>query len=281
MKKVFMLIPFLLSASLLLGTGQNLLFVGSNGGTQNIFQIDQNNGNANSAFVNNFEIYGMAVDLQNNLLYLSNSTGLYSLPVGGGTPTFIGDPMASLFIAGLAFSNGVLYGIVDGTSDLVTLNLTTGLASPPVSLTGNASVLQGLTADPVTGTLYGTDDGQAAILQVNLNGTTSVVAAYPPGFNDFDGAAMDDKGNIYLVSDQSSEDIQVYNLGSGTYQSSIPNPITGGSVSGGAAFFCIAAVVPTLSEWGLIVLGLLLLTFGTISIRQVRKRNGRVKQNPL
>jgi len=93
----------------------------------------------------------------------------------------------------------------------------------------------GLAIDPATGNLYGTDDGaNDSVVQINNDGTLTVIAPYPAGQSDIDGLAYGE-GNLYLITDEPG-DIYVLDVGSATYQTPIPNPWTSSELFSGGAY---------------------------------------------
>lgn len=92
----------------------------------------------------------------------------------------------------------------------------------------------GLALDTSTGFLYGTNDSGTSIVQINNDGTTTNIAAYPAGETDIDGLAYGN-GKLYLVIDQPGN-IYVYDIASGLYETPLVNPWTSSETFSGAAF---------------------------------------------
>lgn len=96
----------------------------------------------------------------------------------------------------------------------------------------------GLAYDPATDTLYGTNDdgtpGPAGVYEINGDGTTSLVVAYPVGETDIDGLAFGN-GNLYLVTDDAAGSIFVYDVVGATYLAPLTAPWPTSELFAGAA----------------------------------------------
>jgi hypothetical protein len=92
-------------------------------------------------------------------------------------------------------------------------------------------------ADPDSGVLYGTNDGTAlrGLVQIDLDGTLTLVTPYPEGVVDIDGLAVSDDGRAFLVPDAPG-DIRVFNFNSMTYTAPITNPWTTSEIFSAAAW---------------------------------------------
>ncbi len=255
----------------------NLLFIGaglngSPGGE--LYEINLTSNMSTS--IATLGIGGMTADSQNGRIYFTawegtSTTGyanLYMFTVGGGGPTQIGvikNSGSDFRIDGLAMVGGVLYGSrAAGLQDgLYRIDMATFEVTQIDPLAGRS--VSGIDADPKTGLIYGADDNSGMIISIDPAGPTiSNVAAYPAGRSDFDGVGVDDQGNIYIMEDQ-PQPIQIYNLGTNSY-TTLATPITGTlTFSAGAAVFC-TNVVPTVGEWGLIILLITLMIFGAVTI---------------
>jgi uncharacterized repeat protein (TIGR01451 family) len=95
--------------------------------------------------------------------------------------------------------------------------------------------LSGLAGDGGSGLLYAADDNGGQILSLDpVGGTVAVVAAYPAGQSDIDGAAFGN-GIVYLVPDDSAG-IFPYNIAAGGYGTTIPSPFGAADLFSGGAF---------------------------------------------
>ena len=86
----------------------------------------------------------------------------------------------------------------------------------------------GLAYDPVGDIIYGTNDdsspGPAGVYEINGDGSTTLVVAYPAGETDIDGLAYGD-GKLYLVTDEPG-DIYVYDVAGAAFDPPLANPWT-------------------------------------------------------
>ncbi len=272
--------------------GPNSLFVGTGnfipGGSNDVFNIDPVSGTNSSLF--NADVWGMCSDNVNGLIYYTSADGsgtvagsnLWVFPVDGSAPTallgIISSTGAEIRIDGLAISGGTLYGVHQFSESarpagIYSIDLGTLEATFVVAL-GEGAV-GGLAADPITGLLYMTNDATGMVESYNIGTNTfAVVCAYPAAETDIDGIAADDQGQAFLVTDDAGDPVYVLNIAACTY-TSIPGVFgVTDTFSGGAAFVCLgaaAAIVPTLGEWGVICLGLLMMILGTVVLTQ-RKR---------
>ena len=109
-----------------------------------------------------------------DVLFLSDDDGgsgtesLYTVNTTTAAVTLVGEH--DLDIDGIAFDGSdVLYGIDDTNNQLVTLNTTTGaVASVIGSLGFSTSGEQGLSFDPLTGTLWMVNEGNQSLYTLNL-----------------------------------------------------------------------------------------------------------------
>ena len=108
-----------------------------------------------------------------DVLFLSDDDGgsgtesLYTVNTTTAELTLVGEH--DLDIDGIAFDGSdVLYGIDDTNNQLVTLDTTTGAASVIGPLGFSTSSEQGLSFDPVTGTLWMVNEGNHSLYTINL-----------------------------------------------------------------------------------------------------------------
>ncbi len=223
------------------------LFIGSST-VDNLSPFTQNDayyvdmgGNA-TRVLDTFSVRGATTDYDSKRILIvgngdetvgnDNGRMLYALPFGGVQPVLLGEIQGSGPLEGLAYRDGKLYasdqfvGIFE--VDLETLEATLILPS--------GRSLGGLDTDPITGTIYGSDDLNRKIVEIDVeNGTMTEIADYPVGEMDLDGLAVGN-AKIFLVDDNPGV-IHVYSIENGTYESSIPSPFGNEDwQSGGAAF---------------------------------------------
>ncbi len=209
------------------------------------------NGSSTSV-LSDFPIYGATTDFSQKRILFTSSAGspsmpingdqLYALPFGGVAPVLLGtvttDGTTPLRIDGLAAIDGKLYGVVDnGLSDgFYSINLTTFIATLIASYDPMTIDISGIDADPVSKKIYGADDAQGSIVEIDpLTGSTSVLASFPIGQMDIDGVAVG-AGKIFLVSDEPGF-IYTYNLKTNSYDSPIISPFGQTDIfAGGAAY---------------------------------------------
>jgi hypothetical protein len=241
--------PSTITSAPLQGT-TGLLFVGVDDQAIPTYVIDPTNNNTQPAFTGS-EVWGAAVIPGSNpgdaVVYFNSGTTLhrYKSP---GPPTLC----CTLMFNGAAQSMvSVAYDSTAGEL-LFTKNIATeGVYSLPVSpaaCPASCEVTQefvysaadndigGLAFDASTANLYGTNDdtspGPAGVYELNSNGTTTLVVAYPAGQTDIDALAFDN-GKLYLVPDEPGS-IYVYNLATGSYETPLTNPWTTSELFSGA-----------------------------------------------
>jgi hypothetical protein len=189
-----------------------------------------------NAFLNlftGFQVWGMAYDPVNALVYFNNGTTLYSWPAAGGPVTTLGtitDPGgAAQSMVSLAFYNGILYGTKNIANEAVyIIDTTTRIATVYIDYVDADYDFGGLAADPLTGELYGTNDDTtphgSGLFRINLDGTATLITPYPAGETDIDGLAIGDNGRAYLIEDEPGASIHVYDLIGGTYLAPLNTP---------------------------------------------------------
>ena len=194
------------------------------------------------AFVG-YQVWGAAYDNVNDKIYFNSGTVLYEYAVGSGIVTQLGTITDTLGAAqsmvSLAFYNGDLYGTKNIANEAVyTINTSTLVATVFIEYIDADFDFGGLAVDPNTGEFYGTNDDTtpygSGLFRINMDGTGTLIAAYPVGQTDIDGLAVSDNGIAYLVIDEPG-DIFVYDLIGGTYLTPLTNPwTTAETFSGGA-----------------------------------------------
>jgi len=221
---------FIGSANNPAGADNNAYYVSMNGSATNVLDA--------------FPIWGATTDFEQKRILFSTSfesdkgDQLYALPFGGVAPVKIGtitsDGTTPLRMDGLAFKDGKLYGALDnGTNDgIFIIDLSTLIATKIITY----SDISGIDTDPISGKIYGADDGSRKIVEINVtNNSITAIADYPAGVTDIDGVAVGN-GKIFLVTDEPGF-IYVYNLASKAYDAPIISPFgEDDTFSGGAAY---------------------------------------------
>jgi hypothetical protein len=168
--------------------------------------------------------------------------GLWTWPTTGGEPLYLGaisSVSGTLRTDGLAISAGTLYGVHQfddetGLAGIYEIDPGTLAASLVMPLTHGS--IGGIDADPLTGVIYGVDDNQGALVEIDITGGITVVASYV-GEDDIDGLAIGNDGRAYLVPDDPDPGlIQVYNLNTDSYDPPLPAPWQSAETFSGAAF---------------------------------------------
>ena len=204
------------------------------------------NGDATPVF-DQLGTWGATTDFANDrILFTSSFEGfdsegniLYALPFGGIAPVKLGriknlGGNDSIRIDGLAISDGVLYGAQQfdraGGRGIYRIDLTTleatlvlGIPGDPMDNILFGSGVGGIDADPSSGKIYGADDYNKRIIEIDIDlGSITKIADYPPGVIDIDGVAVGG-GKIFLVPGTTGS-VYVYNLSSSFYESPIISP---------------------------------------------------------
>ena len=216
-------------------------------------QLGDTAGNWVDAFVG-AQVWGSAYDPDNNKIYFNDGVTLYEWPIGGSINMLgtITDPAgASLSMVGLAFYGGTLYSVRNVANEAVyTIDLTTLVATVYIDYVDADYDFGGLAADPNTGNLYATNDDAtpngAGLYLINLDGTATLIDAYPAGQTDIDGLAVGDNGVAYLVIDEPGS-IYPYDLVGGAYLPEFANPWTTSEVFCGGAWITGSVAGPAIS----------------------------------
>ncbi len=212
------------------GGGLGELFIGVDDFTVPAYTVDVTTNDFFTAFVG-VDVWGAAYDPFENRVLFNSGSVLWAWPIGGspvmlGTMTIDG---AAASMVGLAYYGGTLYGSRNiGTEDIYAIDPNTLVATVAITLappTGSRD-LGGIDADPETGQLYGTNDAAAlrGLVQIDPDGTVTVLAPYPPGETDIDGLAVGG-GHAYLVTDEPGS-IYVFDLNTLTYTVPLSTPWT-------------------------------------------------------
>lgn len=222
------------------------LFAGLDDATLSAYRINPDTDDAVAVFTG-VEVWGAAYDKDSHRVLFSDGVELYEWPVGATATSLLGtvvDTMAAnVSMEGLAYHDGVLYaskvsstGEGEGiyTIDLQTLEATRAIAfADPATTT-----ISGIDADPVTGQLYGTNDDAdlRGLVQIDPDGTVTLVTAYPGGETDVDGLAVGG-GRAYLITDdQTPPDFSVFDFGTMQYVAGVTSPFVTTEVFAGGAW---------------------------------------------
>ena len=108
-------------------------------------------------------------------------------------------------------------------------------------------MFSGIDTDPVSGKIYGADDGNAKIVEINVvTNSVTAVADYPMGIVDVDGVAVGN-GKIFLVTDEPGF-IHIYDLATKSYNNPILSPFGATDLfSAGAAY--MPMLEDLIDEW--------------------------------
>ncbi|MGB5288324.1 MAG: hypothetical protein WBN42_07505, partial [Ignavibacteriaceae bacterium] len=191
-----------------------------------------------------YQVWGAAYDNVNDKIYFNSGSTLNEWAVSTGIVTQLGtitDTLgATQSMVSLAFYNGVLYGTKNIANEAVyAINTSTLVATVFIEYADADFDFGGLAVDPNTGEFYGTSDDTAplgsGLYRINMDGTGTLIAAYPAGQTDIDGLAISDNGIAYLVIDEPGN-IFVYDLIGGTYLTPLTNPWTSAETFSGGAW---------------------------------------------
>lgn len=214
--------------------------------------VDLSDGSSTPLWAGSAGVWGMAYDGKDKI-YASSGRELYEAPVGGGTPTLLGEmfiPSESIFFVpwGLACANGTLYGTrigsilgpaVIGTIDPATQQVTTVLTYDE-----NQYGFAGLAFNPDDGLFYASNNDPftsepRGLYSIDILGTGDInlIALFPAGRTDIDGLAIGN-GIAYLVEEIAGDTIHPFDLNAGVYLPSVTSPFTAsnGTSFSGAAF---------------------------------------------
>jgi IPTL-CTERM motif len=293
MKRVIVLSVFACASLLSAVVGAQTLYAasGSNGINGSLYRINPTN--AAATLVGPIRIGGAPIGLTglaqsptNGLMYgITTADGpnpegaLVIVDPFTGNATLVGS-LGAATGSDISFNSaGVLYVWLGNPRQLATVNLTTGLATP-VGASGLASNKGGALAFSPGGTLYLSAAGSSGALDT-LSTATGVATVGPtmsgaPTADAIDAMAFSPSGTLYGINTNRS--------GSPTTDFLVTiNTTTGVVTSVGAlpgdmdalAFGPVVGPVPTLSQWSMIGLGLMLAVFGVIAIRTMRTGRAR------
>lgn len=218
------------------------LFVGIDNVNIPAYTIDVTNNTFYTAFLG-AEIWGATYDPDNERLLYMDGTELWEWPLGG-TINLLGNVTVNGAIAtmpGLAYDNGTLYGARTlATEGIYTIDVTTLAATIVITYAQAPATVDigGIAIDAATGLLYGVNDGSVSrgLVQINPDGTLTLVAPYLSGEDDVDGLAIGD-GKAYLITDDNTPPyFNVYDLNAMAYTGTISNPWTISEIFAGGAW---------------------------------------------
>lgn len=278
MKNLLLRTLFLSLALLIGGNAAAQILYGANGAGGNpatvLVTINPATGVATTVGPIGFAVTGLAMHPTTGVLYGStggnapvspNSLIRINTTTGAGTligPTGLGGPVADIEFR----ANGTLFGWSEGSDELVTLNLATG-AGTVVGPNTLSTFGSGLAF--VGGTLYLADDGNDGVLHI-INAATGAATNGPtlsgsPGAAGNPISALATRGGTLFGVD-------LLNSGARTAFLVTINPTTGVITNIGptiaaldAIAFGVAAApgdgtgIPTMSEWALILMILLMI----------------------
>ncbi len=180
---------------------------------------------------------------------------------GSGITTIGGDPAGdrglayNVYTKKLYGSNGTSFG----TIDVLTGNFNS-LDFPP-----GATDVEGLAADPINNMIYGlNNDGDLYLYNVAL-ATWSTIGDTGENWNDC-GLAFDVANNILYAVNSSGE---LYSINPSTAMITFLSDTGLGTGNDyGLAYQNDVPPIPTLSQWGIIALSIVMLIFGVVAVRQ-------------
>jgi hypothetical protein len=201
--------------------------------------------NVATPLFSDIDVWGMASDNDNEILYISSGSELFSWD-GTGAPVSIGSVTIGGSLASpvsLAYDEGTLYATRNIGGDggaspegLYSINTVTGEATLVLDYASADYDFGGLDAD--NGQFYGTNDDATpngnGLYQIELNGTITLIAPYPAGRTDIDGLAVGG-GKAYLIEDEAGDTIHVYDFVEG-YEASITSPFTTSEIFSAGAY---------------------------------------------
>ena len=200
------------------------------------------------------EVYGMAADDATSTVYIVNESAaspsgqLLSWTYGASAPTVVGpilDPAGMpIRVDGLALDPAnptMLYVAVQFQTPaapfgLYTLDITASplQLSPVFTFTGTTAI-GAIGFNLCDGKLYGADDVAGSVVKIDpVAMTVTNLSRYPEGC-DFDGATVGDN-KLYIVQDDVGGPIEVYNIGTGMWETPLPSNCTNPAIITGACW---------------------------------------------
>lgn len=222
------------------GGGGGPLLVGVDDAAIGAFRIDVVGDIATQAFTG-AQVWGAAYDAANDRVLFNNGSELLEWPVGGVVNSLgpITDPgMTVLSMTGLAFGNDTLYACRNIANEAIyAVDVNTRVATVFIDYDDTEFDCGGLAFNPDDGFLYMTDDATAGLgrglFRMNMDGTGTLITAYPAGQTDIDGLAIGN-GRAYLIIDEPG-DLFVWDFALAAYQTPLTSPFaTAETFSSGA-----------------------------------------------
>lgn len=222
------------------------LFAGVDDVTVGAFRIDVVTDSAVQAFTG-AEVWGAAYDVDNDRVLFNSGADLMEWPIGGAVSSLgtITDGISLLTMTGLAFGNDTLYGCRNIANEAIyEVDLTTLEATVFIDYVDEDFDCGGLAFNPDDGFLYMTSDDTTpgrGLYRMNLDGTGTLITAYPPGQTDIDGLAIGD-GRAYLVIDEPG-DLYVWDFALAAYQDPLTSPFATSETFSGGTWIDVSGIV--------------------------------------
>lgn len=236
-------------------------------GATTCYEIRVSDGsNVATPLFSSVDVWGLASDDANRVLYVSSGADLYAW-TGAGEPTHIASLSfngSSQAVVGLAFANGNLYATKNVSNEAVyEVNVATGEMTLAWDYTDADYDFGGF--DYGSGSFYGTNDDSSpfgtGLFSIDIvGGSATLIAAYPGGETDIDGLAVGG-GIAYLIEDEPGPTIHRYDLAANAYLTPLDSPFGSSEVFSAGAY---AAWIP--APGALSLLGLA----GAFAIRRRR-----------
>ncbi len=248
----------------------DILFVGSDDGESDANGDTGGDGTSDNAFyainvddgfalpipaISGMAVRGLAADERyDRLLFTASVPGLnndgallFSWDIDGKTAVrklgYITYDGHLVDAQGLGFLGGKLYAYIDdiwGTpfdqDGIYEIDLQSLEAHLVLSTEGTIyEEITALDGDVETGKLYGADDVERDIIEIDLEmGVITKLADYPGVAGSLEGMGIG-AGNLYMIDDDGDDDIFVFDIATQTFEEPIANPFTAGDDEAGAA----------------------------------------------
>ena len=225
-------------------------------GATTCYEIRVSDGsNVATPLFNSVDVWGLASDNANQMLYVSSGTQVYTW-TGAGEPALLGDITldgANLSVVGLAFFDGNLYATRNISNEGV-YRIDPGTLEATLVTDYDDTLYDFGGFDYGNGGFYGTNDdsdGPRGLFSIDLGGAIDLIAAYPTGETDIDGLAVGG-GIAYMIEDEPGATIHRYDLINDTYLSALDAPWGSSEIFSAGAY---ATWVPAPSALALLGLG--------------------------
>ena len=228
-----------------------------------------------------FDVY---VDVANSRYFYSSddASGAWVANTNGtGSATQIrssGDPVGACHGLDYNPATNLVYVTQIRDDRISAINVATGVATTLFDSNDGVDGPRGVNIDPVNGRIYWTQfansNGPGQIMVANLNGTGTPTVLYTTTSPNLPhGILIDYTTNLlywaeFVQYTQGSRIMVGNSTGAATPSVliNLPNAQNLRGLEFGQPLQPVQPQVPTLSEWGLILLGLIMLTFGTITV---------------